>query len=206
VSAKRKLGARFQLVVDRNDELLHLEVEETGRINAAALKKLQDVDAPGWGLGEKIQVLDEVMTGVWNLGDSGGKYARVVRRFERWLSRCQHILASRNDCDGFADGEVIFLEELDHSWKDDCLLIGRKLGTWRSHLRDLGTPDHGSSLAAMVNGCRSLVEGMLMELGVMAQIEQDAMTMERKWIKRMNDDEMDDNINTPVAGAIWRFK
>lgn len=205
-SAKRKLGARFHSVVDRNDELVHLEVEETGKINAAALRKWQEFGAPGWGLDEKIQVLDEVLTGLWNLGDSGGKYARVVRRFERWLSRCQEILVSRDDNEGLENGEVVFLDELDHTWKDDCMLIGRKLDSWRSHLKDLGTPDHGSSPAVIVNSCRSLLEGMLTELGVMAQIERDAMMMEREWIKRMNNDGVDDDANTPVAGAVWRSR
>jgi hypothetical protein len=44
---------------------------------------------------------------------------------------------------------------------------------------------------------------MLTELNVMAQIERDAMSMEAEWIKSMNDDVLDDK-DTPVAGAIWR--
>jgi hypothetical protein len=40
-SAKRKLDARFQSVVERNEKLVALEVEETGKINAAALQKWQ---------------------------------------------------------------------------------------------------------------------------------------------------------------------
>jgi hypothetical protein len=46
---------------------------------------------------------------------------------------------------------------------------------------------------------------MLMELGVMAQIERDAMSMEAEWIKSMNDDVFDDQ-NTPMAGAVWRSR
>jgi hypothetical protein len=204
VSAKQKLGARFQAVVEKNNALARLEVEETGKINAAALKQWQDIGTPGWGLEEKMQVLDEVVTGVWALGDSAGKYARLVRRFERWLSRCQAILASRNDSEEFQGSNVVFLEGLDQTWKDDCLLAGRKLDSWRSHLKGLGHPDRGSSLGIIISGCWSLVEGMLTELGVMAQIERDAMTMEREWIQRMNNDGLDEDENTPVAGAIWR--
>jgi hypothetical protein len=65
-----------------------------------------------------------------------------------------------------------------------------------------------SSLVVVVGGCWSLVEGMLMELAVMGQIERDAMAMEREWIRKMNqyglDD--DDNKNNPVAGAVWRSR
>ena len=205
VSAKSRLGARFQSVVDRNETLVQLEVEETGKINAAALKRWQDLGTPGWGLEEKIQVLDEVISGVWNLGDSGGKYERVVRKFERWLIRCQDILGARAHDEGLEDDEYVFLEELDAGWKDDCLILSRKLESWRDHLKDLGTLDFDSSLAVVVDRYRNLVSGMLMESNLMAQIERDAMNMEAEWIKSMNDDVLDDK-DTPVAGAIWRTR
>ncbi|PMD24146.1 hypothetical protein NA56DRAFT_643414 [Hyaloscypha hepaticicola] len=204
-SAKRKLGARFQSVVDRNETLVQLEVEETGKINAAALKRWQELGTPGWGLEQKIQALDEVISGVWNLGGSGGKYERVVRRFEKWLIRCQDILGARAHDEGLEDDECVFLEELDAGWKDDCLILSRKLESWRDRLEDLGTLDSGSSLAVVVDRYRSLVSSMLMELNVMAQIERDAMDMEAEWIKSMNDDVLDDK-DTPVAGAIWRTR
>lgn len=203
-SAKKKLGARFQSVVQRNQELVQLEVQETGRINAAALKKWQDMGTPGWGLEEKIQVLADVVTGVWNLGESGGKYARIVRKFETWLSMCQDMLEARVHDEGLENDEVLFLEELDAGWRDDCLLIGRKLESWRDQLKNLRSPDSGSSLVTVVEGCQRLVKGMLMELSVMAQVERDAVRMEVDWIKSMNDDIMDDDKDIPTAGAIWR--
>jgi hypothetical protein len=207
-SAKRKLGARFHLVVERNDALVELEVEETAKINAAALRKWQDLGTPGWGLEEKIQVLDEVVTGVWNLGESGGKYSRTVRKFERWFSRCQDILETRTHDDEVPDDdyEILFLEELDAGWKDDCHVLSRKLETWRAHLNDLGTPESGSSLATIVNGCRSLIWGMLTEVSVMGQIEGDAMSMEAEWIKTMNGEVLEDDENIPAVGAAWRSR
>jgi hypothetical protein len=103
------------------------------------------------------------------------------------------------------DDEYVFLEELDAGWKDDCLILSRKLESWRDHLKDLGTLDFDSSLAVVVDRYRNLVSGMLMELNLMAQIERDAMNMEAEWIKSMNDDVLDDK-DTPVAGAIWRTR
>jgi hypothetical protein len=203
-SAKRKLGARFQSVVERNEKLAALEAEEMGKINAAALQQWQDTGTPGWGLEEKIQTLDEVLKGVWNLGESGGKYARVVGKFERWMRSCQDILETRSRDDELLEEDIVFLEGLDSGWKDDCLILGRKLESWRDHLKHLGSPDSGSSLATVVDGCRSLVRGMLAELAIMGQIERDAVAMELEWIKSMNDDTMDDDESTPVAGAVWR--
>lgn len=190
-------------MVDKNEKLVALEVEETGKINAAAFKNWQDLGTPGWGLEEKIQALDEAVTGVWNLGESGGKYARLVRKFERWLSRYEDILEARAPDDELGDDEIVFLQELDMGWKNDCSILGRKLEAWRDQLRNLGSPDPGSAMAAVVDVCQSLVQGMLMELGVMGQIERDAMSMELDWIRSMNADILDDK-DTPVAGAIWR--
>lgn len=193
-------------MVEMNDALVGLEVKETAKINVAALRKWQDLGTPGWGLEEKIQVLNEVVTGVWNLGESGGKYSRIVRKFERWLSRCQDILETRAHEDEVYDGddEILFLEELDAGWKDDCQVLSRKLDTWRAHLNDLGSPESGSSLATIVSGCRNLIRAMLTEISVMGQIERDAMSMEADWIKTMNNDVLEDDENIPAVGAAWR--
>jgi hypothetical protein len=99
----------------------------------------------------------------------------------------------------------MFVEELDSGWKDDCLLLSRKLEIWKSHLKDLGSPDLGLSLAVVLDGCQSLVVGMLKELTLMAQIERDAIRMEAEWIKSMNDDVLDDR-GIAAAGAIWRSR
>jgi hypothetical protein len=199
-SAKSKLGIRFQDVVERNDALVQLEVNETGKVNAVVLRNWQEQSSPGWGLDEKIQALDEVITGVWNLGEHNGKYARIVRKFERWLSRCQGILAAREN--GLEE-DFTFLEGLENSWSDDCLNIGRKLETWREQLRDLGELDKGSSLGIVVEDYRALVKGMIEELTVMGRIEKDMMKREREWIRSINDEESDDG-GIPTAGACWR--
>ncbi|TAQ85882.1 hypothetical protein B7494_g5792 [Chlorociboria aeruginascens] len=200
-SAKRKLGARFQSVVEKHEALVRLEVQEIGNINAVALKKWEGFGTLGWGLEEKIQTLDEVLTGVWNLGESGGKYAKVVRKFERWLSRCQDVLEMRVHKD-MENEELMFVEELDEGWKEDYLVLARKLESWRDHLRELGTPGTGSSLEDVVTGCGHLVNGMLMELTTMAQIEKDAVKLEAEWIRDMNNNA--DEENHTGAGAVWR--
>lgn len=207
-SAKEKLELKFQEVVRQNAELAELETAEMGKINAVALKQWQDLGSPGWGLEEKIQILGEVITGVWNFGEPGGRYARMVRKFEKWVTRTEDILATRNRKNTFDEDDIMFVEELDAGWKEDCLTAGRKLNSWKQQLEQLGpAPDPGSSLASLILGCRSLVFGMLKELNLMAQVEKDAVRAEVEWIRKMNDDDADGaEEGIPVAGAIWRVR
>ncbi|QSZ34953.1 hypothetical protein DSL72_007815 [Monilinia vaccinii-corymbosi] len=204
-SAKKKLGAKFQSVVRRHDELIKLEVEQAGRINVAALQEWQDTGTPGWGLEERIQLLDEVLNEAWNLGEPGGKYARLVRKFEKWVIRCEEILRDRED-DNMLDEEeeIVFIEELDMAWKDECLVLNRRLEGWRDALEDLGRLGQKSTMASVVSGTRALVGGMLLELETMAQIESDAVALEQEWIKSVNGS-LEDDGDTPAAGAVWRF-
>ncbi|PQE13042.1 hypothetical protein CJF30_00002937 [Rutstroemia sp. NJR-2017a BBW] len=203
-SARKKLGAKFQVVVKRREELVLREVEAAGRINAGALKEWEEAGTPGWGLEERVQVLDEVLNGAWNLGESGGKYGRLVRKFEKWVIRCEEILRDREE-DRMLDEEeeIVFIEELPAGWKDECLVLGRKLEGWRDALRDLGTVEQESTLKSVVDGAGALVNGMIMELEMMARIEADAVGLEQEWIKSVNGSLEDDD--TPAAGAVWRF-
>lgn len=203
-SAKRKLGERFEDVRGRHEDLLKQEDAEKGRLNAIALKEWADTSVPGWGLEEKIQMLDQVVSGVWNLGESGGKYSRVVWKFERWLARVQDILEERERGEGLVDREVAFVEEMEEVWKEDCHVLARKLEGWRDQLKDLGPADGASGVAAVVRGCRTLVHGMLAELNVMRQIQTEAVTRENEWIRDMNDDVTDDEDQVPADGA-WRL-
>jgi hypothetical protein len=180
------------------------EVDAAGKINAVALKEWEEAGTPGWGLEERVQVLDEVLSGVWNLGEAGGKHARIVRKFEKWVIRCEEILRDREQ-DKMLDEEeeIVFIEELPAAWKDECLVLGRKLEGWRDALRDLGTLEQESTLKSVVDGAGALVNGMIMELEMMARIEADAVGLEQEWIKSVNGSLEDDD--TPAAGAVWRF-
>ncbi|KAM3078855.1 hypothetical protein ACMFMF_003786 [Clarireedia jacksonii] len=205
-SARKKLGVKFQGVVRRHEELVQREVDAVGKINAAALREWHEIGmgTPGWGLEERIQVLDEVLNGVWSLGESGGKYARVVRKFEKWVVRCEGILRDREEEKMLdEEEEIVFIEELPLAWKDECLVLGRKLEGWRDALRDVGTLEQESTLKSVMDGVRTLVDGMMMELDTMARIESDAVGLEQEWIKSVNGSLEDDD--TPTAGAVWRF-
>lgn len=213
-SARAKLGLRFARAAADNESLLGLERQGIEARNVAALARWGQASGPGLGLEEKVQILDEVLNGVWVLGEPGGRYARTVTDFEGWAERMATIIsAQRNgDVDALVDGEEVqFLGDLDRGWMHDCLSLTRKLEGWRAALRDLGNiegEDAGSGLAKTVAGCRALVHDMLAELTVMQQMEREAAQAEDAWIENMNKAIEDENDDTPAARAyvpLWKM-
>ncbi len=147
-SARAKLGERFRALAEESKELAALERGIAEARNAKALRAWAG-GQPG-ALEEKIQGLDTVLSGLWSMGEPGGKHARVVRRFERWAERAEQILAARESRDSDDDnddgdtmllddsGELILVGELDPAWKDDCAALARRLDEWRRLLRHMG--------------------------------------------------------------------
>ncbi|KAH9898884.1 hypothetical protein F4778DRAFT_741412 [Xylariomycetidae sp. FL2044] len=215
-SARQKLGARFRRLAGENAELARRERGEVEDRNIGALIR--------WGEGEgrllleeRVQTLDQVLSGVWALGEPGGRYQRVARGFEAWAAQMAEIVRAQRagDVERLMDGddEVVFLSELDRGWKAECAGLLRKLDGWRRMLRGLGDVeeeeetsanddvDRGgtthqqprSGLSRMLEGCRHLVDDMHAELSVMEQIERDAARAESAWIEKMNEDLGDDD-------------
>jgi len=172
-SARSKLKERFEELSAADEELRARE-----RIGAE-LRGLQDIVR--WGntntqastgtskelsLDEKVQVLDQVLNGLWILSESGGRYQRTVRAFEEWAYRVAQILEAQghNDVDTFladstggivtssGDGDdggpedpAIFVNDLDvGSWKGDHAGLTRMLEGWRRMLDQLGDVEFDS--------------------------------------------------------------
>jgi hypothetical protein len=202
-----------------NEDLVELEAIESDKRNVRALKAwADDGRAPGWGLEEKIQVLDQVLSAAWKLGEPGGRYARVVKRFERWLDGAAGILEARKGKalpvlgpNGSGGEESMFVEELDADWKAELQNIARKLAQWTRQLHSLGdVPVHGaqgSSLALVVRGVRELVRGMGDEVRAMERVERAVVAAEESWIREAieggDEDEGDGDGETGVA--VWRM-
>lgn len=203
-SAKEKLGQRFDKLVEASVEVDERVKAEIERENVLVLRQW----AAGGGLEERVQALDAVVNGLWTLGEPGGRYARVVRRFERWVDRMCELEEARKDGGRFLqDQAVLFLGELESDWKEESVGLIQRLEGWKRQLQDVGEVpeaegEEKSSLEQMVEYCQSMIHDMLAELNIMEDIEQEALAREDEWIERMNrDDEADD---TPRAGAIWR--
>lgn len=207
-SAQKKLASRFHSVVEKKRQVGQLECQENVRQNTQTLKKWLKVGAQGWGLEEKLQILDEITTGIFSLGEAGGRYARVIHSFEQWLEECQTVWDNRICPDNRADETDVFIVELEPTWKDDCFSLRRKLDVWNERNKDLGVPDIHSSLGKVIIQVDSIVTGMITELRLISRIEQEIMHMEHDWILHQNRNGANDEDPTeeisPAAGAIWR--
>ncbi|KAH8673561.1 hypothetical protein BX600DRAFT_208473 [Xylariales sp. PMI_506] len=223
-SAKGKLGSRFASLARESEAVCRAERNGVEGRNAAALVRwanggsdacdLNEDNDNGSGIGnevldEKIQILDQILNGVWGFTDPEGRYSRVVRRFEAWLDRAAAILAAQRDGavddllgrdDDNDDSTVLFLSDLDASWKAEVPGLARKLDGWERLLREIGPAPEGedsggggdargprSSLARVLGGCGAAVCGMLTELATMERMERDAREAEDAWIERMNE-------------------
>lgn len=217
-SARDRLRTRFDALAEADRDVGKGEaaLEEARNIAALAAWALNSEE-----LEARIQALDGILSGIWSFGEPNGRYARVVRKFEKWFDAMVVAVEARRQAGGVGalteGNEVAFIRELDPAWKEEVSLLTRKLDGWRRQLArlqiDSTMPDNhdiegevrqsGSSLARILAGCRAQTHDMLAELDLMEQMERDAISQEAAWIKRMNrdDDEMDD---TPRAGAIWR--
>ena len=225
-SARRTLEARFDGLAHEHTRLAGRErVARTAR-NVRALQAWGGSGTRGGAvLDDKIQGLDGVLDGLWALGEPGGRYAKAVRRFERWAQRMGEIAAARaRDEQGpplDEHDEVVFVGDLGASWREECSHFVRRLEGWRRTLEDIGDvpvptedgrpetearPEEGKSSLEMVLGaCRALVDNTLAELDVMEGIERDAAAHEMEWIRQANGDGQDaKNAARPAAGAIWR--
>lgn len=93
------------------------------------LKALVDWGAAGGveGLEGRIQMLDEVLCGVWSLGEPGGRYTRVVKRFEKWMGRAKEVSEARRLFDrirrGEGDREKVTAQLLGNEGLADLLLL-----------------------------------------------------------------------------------
>lgn len=75
------------------------------------------------------------------------------------------------------------IEGLGDAWKAENAALMRKLTSFARDLSGLDQPGAGSSIATIVSGCESLLDGLLEELGVMQNIEADVVEKEKEWVE-----------------------
>jgi hypothetical protein len=190
-------------VESEHAEVLEEETSHFDRLNALALQDWADGSTPGWGLEDKIVLLHDVLTELWNAGDGGGKYAKLVKRFEEWMASVHQIHHDRESEVHQTDCEVRFIDPIGGSWLDDSHLILRKLEDWHDKLEKLGNVSYKSSLGLILDSCESLIQDMMEEIVLMRELETDIIKDEEGWIRDMIEEESQDESSTAV-GAIWR--
>ncbi|KAI5926607.1 hypothetical protein F4810DRAFT_546627 [Camillea tinctor] len=222
-SARQKLGARFARLATADADITQLERSGVEARNISALLRWGSADEPSsssrkMALDEKVQLLDQVLTGVWNLSEPEGRYQRTVSAFESWASRAAAILAAQRigDVDALLEGDdVVFVSELAsaQTWKRDRAGLARVLEGWRDTLHDLGDAgeepdavDAGhSGLARALRCARTLVHDMLAELETMARIEREALAAEEQWIESMNDELRANDTQKKDDVPLWKM-
>ncbi|KAG6004766.1 hypothetical protein E4U21_000796 [Claviceps maximensis] len=220
-SAEETLGSRFRDLCQAGARAAEREATVQEGENMLALKQWALRGAKDKNIEDRIQVLDEVVTNLWILSEpAGGRYARLVRRFERFLDRvCDAEAARRQSLQGGEEAlipagggslDALFIDELDASWKDEVATLTRRLETWKaqfSAVDDFAAPDDGSpsALGRMLAGVGQLLRDMLQELYTMGEIEGLALAREEAWIERMNRGHEDEDGGTDRGiGALWR--
>jgi hypothetical protein len=221
-NAKQKLMGRFEELKLEAEGVDRQEKEVMEVVNARAFKDWEETGS-SLNLEEKVELLDSIASGVWSVSDASGKFAKVIRRFECWLAQVEEALDARRQFEekqaSKSHAELLYIEELDQNWKNDCAGITRKLQYWESQLQELSKGQLGhktatpaevpaSGLARMLHGFRQLVESMLGELKMMESLEREALEQQSQWIQRMigTDEDEEERHDTPgeSIGAAWR--
>lgn len=171
-SAKRKLSKihaklRKEYETIRATELVHQRV--------ANLSALDSWCRDPSLLVENLQILSLVYSDLTSLLEDGSRHADVLNMFELWMNEAEAPLPG------------VFIQTLPDEWKAAHASLALKL---RSIQRNLGVlpPPHsstekGSSLQVVLNGCKSLVDGMLRELDLMLKLEKDLLARETNKIE-----------------------
>ncbi|KAG5981761.1 hypothetical protein E4U55_002590 [Claviceps digitariae] len=241
-SAEDKLGSRFRRLCQASAAVAEREASVLEGENMLALRQWARGGGQGKNIEDKIQVLDEVVTNLWMLSDpAGGRYTRLVRRFERFLDRVRDAEAARRQSLEEEQHEdhhhhhqhhhpalatpgppldMLFVDELDASWRDEVAALTRRLETWTAQFSSIddfaagdttpladadGTGGSASALGRMLAGVRHLLREMLRELYAMGEMEALALAREEAWIERMNREGEDgEGTTNRGVGAVWR--
>jgi len=77
------------------------------------------------------------------------------------------------------------VEGLGDAWKVESEALMRKLAALKRDVDALVAPDGGSTVAAVLDACRCLLEDALEEVRVMRVIERGVVDREARWIDEM---------------------
>ncbi|KAK1765684.1 hypothetical protein QBC33DRAFT_454508 [Phialemonium atrogriseum] len=235
-SARARLGERFRAAARGGAEVARLEAGAVERLNVRALRAWAGAGGGGGGarLEERVQMLDAVLSSVWGLGEPGGRYARMARRFEKWVEGVAEVVAARRNGDGGGGGSVlllppsgeglVFVSDLDAGWKAECAGLVRKLDEWARLLAELGDVprgddgddgDHGAGGPGP--GGRRTASSLERILGACRSLVRDMLAelelmqqIERDAIEQENEwirsMTRDEGVtqDVPSVGAIWR--
>ncbi|PWY86961.1 hypothetical protein BO70DRAFT_394977 [Aspergillus heteromorphus CBS 117.55] len=144
------------------------------------------------GFAEQIQVLSQITDDVYNLSDNlGGRYTIVVQQFESWFQRVEDIRNHRLH-HGQGSDQMVFIDPLDHTWRDEMSTLTMKLELCLRQLQSLDIlgygeagPVDGSALFRTAKSLEEMVHLMVEEVNTIRKIESDVVKAERVWVSQL---------------------
>jgi len=174
VDAKRKLGKRHARL---RKDFEAVRAAEMAQQKLANLKALQAWCPDPSLLAENLQTLARVHKDVTAITHSESRYTGLLGVFEDWATAAE---------DKMDTGSSGFVEPLPGSWREAHASTALKI---RSLQREMTTlpplPDQDNSngietsLQMILGSCRSLVDGILRELDMMAKLEKELLGQEQ---------------------------
>ncbi|KAJ4362210.1 hypothetical protein N0V95_001454 [Ascochyta clinopodiicola] len=179
MSAKHALRLKFDEVATTYQVMLEHERSGQEQKNLEALVEWTG-DKSSASLVEHIQILSGPLHELPSLVQTGGRFQRLVAAFEQWILWLQEVRSARESRTEAGLGSI---EGLGDAWKAENASLVRKLTSFARDLDGLSQPTAGSSIASIVGSCKTLLEGLLEELGVMQTIEASVVEKEKKWVE-----------------------
>lgn len=177
VDAKRKLGKRHARLRKDFEAVRAAEVEQQKLAN---LKALQAWCPEPSLLAENLQTLARVHKDVVAITHSESRYTGLLSTFEDWAAVAEGKMEEKSQG---------FVEPLPGSWREAHASTALKI---RSLQREMATlpplPEQDASngvetsLQMILGSCRSLVDGILRELDMMAKLEKELLGQEKSRI------------------------
>ncbi|KAH8714812.1 hypothetical protein GQ44DRAFT_713410 [Phaeosphaeriaceae sp. PMI808] len=181
LSAKRSLHMKFDEVASLHQAMLDFERAGQEQKNLQALLEWS-TGTSSMGLVKYIQILSGPVHELPSLLEPGGRSQRLVDDFERWMTQVKYIRSVRNS-GATSNSDLASIEGLDDSWKLENAALIRKVTSFARDLDELRQPSAGSSIASIVDTCKTLLRGLLDELHIMLAIEADVVCQEKEWVE-----------------------
>ncbi|KAL2863937.1 uncharacterized protein BJX67DRAFT_233796 [Aspergillus lucknowensis] len=193
--AEKQLQNKYISVARDYRAILDVEKESQRKINGQALHDwLQNSREHNGqqGFAQQVQLLSQIAQEVYDIGDSrGGRYTIAVREFENWLQKVEEIKAARSSY-GEGQDSALFIDPIDHRWKEDTTALIMKLELASRQLQSLDILGFGevealdgSALFRTAKGLGDLMGLMVEELSAIRRIEASIVKSETTGVSQL---------------------
>lgn len=171
--AKSKLGKKHTKL---RQELEAIRAAETAQQKVANLAALQAWCSDPSLLAENLQVLARVHKDVVAITHPESRYTELLHAFEDWVAGAEDTISGHTHN---------FVKPLPGSWREAHASTALKIRSLQREMATLppapeeeGEGGVSTSLHVLLNSCRSLVDGILRELDMMAKLEKELLGQE----------------------------